>query len=64
MILLTADGPELKLEAAHLLDVVRQVLHEDLQLGSLFLVPLVPCLCLLVDGVLGEVTFIGFLLDV
>ena len=34
----SVDGPELKLEAAHLLDFDRQVLHEDLQLGFLVLV--------------------------
>ena len=38
MMSLTVDGPELQLEAAHLLDLGRKVLHEDLQLGSLFLV--------------------------
>jgi len=37
MMSLTVDGPELQLEAAHLLDLVRQVLHENLQLGSLVL---------------------------
>ena len=37
MMSLTVDGPELQLETAHLLDLVCQVLHEDLQLGSLVL---------------------------
>ena len=34
----TVDVPELQLEAADLLDLGREVFHEDLQLGSLLLV--------------------------